>query len=317
MTMPPKVSVIVPVHNAAATIDACVQSILDQDYSNIECVLVENGSTDTSPDICKRYSESEERICLAVSLKSGVSEARNLGLSMATGDIIGFCDADDLLEPGAVKAVVSTFQEKPDIISVIGAFYVGLKTPEGMQKHYKGSKEKKLSTEQAIELTIGDNNVMGSVWNKYYRADALKGCLFDASLSYSEDTHFNVKALSELMDKQVMLISTPLYCYVQCEQSVTHQPQNLFDENGELKYIISLKKILSDCDLKTRCRSIIKMRIAILAIDHLKTDLSDQQRVTLKKEIAQNLPHFLRNITKFHFKSNFKKLVKAFILLLK
>ncbi len=317
MTTLPKVSVIVPVHNAAATLDACVQSILGQDYPHIECILVENGSTDTSSDICKRYSDSEERIRLAVGVCSGVSEARNLGLSMATGDIIGFCDADDLLEPGAIRTVVSTFQENPDIVSVIGAFYVGPETTEGIQKRYKGLRSRRLSAEEAIELTIGNNNVMGSVWNKYYRADALKGCLFDTSLSYSEDTHFNVKALSALTDKSVMLINAPLYCYVQCVQSVTHQSQNLFDDNGELKYIIALKKILSDGNLKPRCRSIAKMKIAILAIDHCKADLSDKQRAALKKEIAQNLPQLLRNITRFHFKSNCKKFVKAFILLLK
>lgn len=317
MTTLPKVSIIVPVHNSAATIDACVQSILSQDYPHIECILVENGSTDTSPDVCKRYSESEERICLAVSLKSGVSEARNLGLSMTTGDIIGFCDADDLLEPGAVKAVVSAFQDDPDAVCVIGAFYVGVETAEGMQKSYKGLKSRSLSAEEAIELTIGDNNVMGSVWNKYYRADALKGCLFDASLSYSEDTHFNVKALSTLTDRPVLLISTPLYCYVQCAQSVTHQSQKLFDDNGELKYIVALEKILSDCEPGPRCRSLIKMRSVILAVDHWRADLSDKQRANLKKTIAQGLPQLLRNITRFRFKSNCKKLVKAVILLLK
>lgn len=317
MATPPKVSIIVPVHNAVATIDTCVQSILSQNYPNIECVLVENGSSDASEDICKRYSEADERVRFAVSLKSGVSEARNLGLSIATGDIIGFCDADDFLEPEAVATVVSAFAEYPDVIGVFGAFYVGLETPTGLEKRYRGVSRKTLSAEQAIGLTIAHNNVMGSVWNKYYRADAVKDVLFDASLSHSEDTHFNVKLLSRSTDQTILLITEPLYCYVQCAQSVTHQPHRLFDENEELKYIVALKKILTDCTLTPHTRSLVRMRIAVLAMDHLHLDAGRHPRAVLKKEIVRNLPQFLRHITKFHFKKNCKRLVKTAILFLK
>ena len=166
-----KISVIVPVHNAATTIDRCIKSIVDQPYKNFECILIENGSSDDSKEICQKYVEAYECVKFAVSPKIGVSAARNLGLLMATGDIIGFCDADDFLEPNSMQKVLSAFLDNPDIIGVLSAFYVGRENQSGIQKEYKGLKKERLTIEDAIMRTLGDNSTMGSVWNRYYRAD--------------------------------------------------------------------------------------------------------------------------------------------------
>lgn len=313
----PTISLIIPVHNAVPTLDACVRSILSQSYPHFECILVENGSSDESEALCRQYCTEDSRIRLVVSETAGASTARNLGLSVASGDIIGFCDADDLLEPNALAVVAATFAEHPDSIGVFGAFYAGIETPTGLEKRYRGLPARRLSVEEAIGLTIGHDNVMGSVWNKYYRTEAVDGVLFDPSLSHSEDTHFNITLLSRVGDGTVMLISEPLYCYVQYAQSVTHQYHRLFDENDELKYNVALRKILQNEALGWRLRSLVKMRMAILAVDHLPLEISRAQRAKLKKTFLRNLPYFLRHITRYHFKKNAKRLVKAVFLMFK
>ena len=95
-----KISIIVPVHNATVTLDRCVKSIVEQSYHDIECILIENGSTDDSLELCQSYAKKYSCIKVVVSEK-GVSGARNVGVSMSTGDIIGFCDSDDFFEADA------------------------------------------------------------------------------------------------------------------------------------------------------------------------------------------------------------------------
>lgn len=310
-----KISIVVPVHNAATTIDRCIKSIVEQSYKNIECILIENGSCDNSKELCQKYCELYYCVKFAVSSELGVSAARNLGLSIATGDIIGFCDADDFLEPEAIQIVVSTFFDNPDIVGMMSAFYVGRNEKEDIKKQYMGLKKDMLTVEKAIMLTIGDDNLMGSVWNKYYLASIAKNTLFDTNLSYCEDTYYNVKLLSSLSDEKIAYVKKPLYCYIINSSSVTHQREKLYNENGELKYIISLKKIIQDCKLSKSCLSIAKMKIVILATNCLFVrSFNNLQKDNLKKEIKINFWHLIINITKFNFIGNVKILVKLLLI---
>ena len=309
-----KISVIVPVHNSATTIDRCIKSIVDQPYKNFECILIENGSSDDSKEICQKYVEAYECVKFAVSPKIGVSAARNLGLLMATGDIIGFCDADDFLEPNSMQKVLSAFLDNPDINGVFSAFYVGIENQSGIKKEYKVLKKERLTIEDAIMRTLGDNSTMGSVWNRYYRADVAQKISFDTMLSYCEDTHYNIKLLSNIQDAELAYVQEPLYCYMLNDRSVTHQLDKLYDENGELKYITALKKIMQECNLNKKCLRIAKMKIVILAIDSLWCGGgNNQQKNNLKNEIRQNLKHFLYNIYRFGFVRNMKRLIKLLL----
>lgn len=312
----PKVSIIVPAHNAAATVESCVRSILEQDYAGLECILIENGSTDETPALCERLAATDERVRVAVSRRAGVSEARNLGLELATGDIIGFCDADDLLEPGALSTVVSLLASNPEALGVIGAFYRGETTTEGLRKQYRGRKRlRKLSAEKALMLTVGSRAVMGSVWNKYYRADAAKRIRFDASLSFCEDMHYNAMLLSAFPEAKLAYTDRPLYCYVVNGQSVTHQKDQLYTADGELKYIGALKKILQDCRLSAACRSVVRMQIAVFAIDYLYAGEPDGARkAKLKAELKQNYSCLLRSMARFDLAEHMKQVIKALLL---
>ena len=93
------ISIIIPVYNVSKYLDKCVKSILLQTYSNLEIILVNDGSTDGSGVLCDELKKTDKRICVIHKPNGGLSDARNAGLDIATGDYIGFVDSDDYVEP--------------------------------------------------------------------------------------------------------------------------------------------------------------------------------------------------------------------------
>ena len=104
----PMVSIIVPVYNAQDFIERCVGSILQQEYTNFELLLLDDGSTDRSGEICDRYAETDKRVCVIHKENSGVSDTRNLALDRAKGNYIQFVDSDDWIASDATRLFVET-----------------------------------------------------------------------------------------------------------------------------------------------------------------------------------------------------------------
>ena len=97
------ISVIVPVYNTEKYIEKCVMSILNQTYKNLEIILIDDGSTDNSPQICDSLAEKDNRITVIHQPNGGVSSARNIGLDNTHGDYITFVDSDDYIEPNMIE----------------------------------------------------------------------------------------------------------------------------------------------------------------------------------------------------------------------
>lgn len=102
-----KVSVVVPVYNAEKTLEHCVNSILQQSYTNWELLLIDDGSTDRSKEICRKYCQSDKRISYFYKENGGASSARNLGITKATGKFITFIDSDDWIELETVEKLLT------------------------------------------------------------------------------------------------------------------------------------------------------------------------------------------------------------------
>ena len=113
----PTVSVIIPVYNKENYIETSLRSVLEQPFRDLEIIAVNDGSTDQSLNILKRMTQSDDRITVVDIPNSGVSNARNIGLAHATGEWIQFLDADDLLEPSYLTAVMKILEDTPaDIV---------------------------------------------------------------------------------------------------------------------------------------------------------------------------------------------------------
>lgn len=119
------VSVIVPVYNSESYLERCVKSLLAQTYSNLEIILVDDGSKDASFQMCSRYSEEDHRVKAFHKENGGSSSARNLGIEKATGDYVAFCDSDDYVEDTMYENLVRAAEENPngDIFQILPVYH--------------------------------------------------------------------------------------------------------------------------------------------------------------------------------------------------
>ncbi|MDY4757554.1 MAG: glycosyltransferase family 2 protein [Parabacteroides sp.] len=111
MKMNPLISVIIPIYKVEDYLDECVQSVIHQTYKNLEIILVNDGSPDKCPQICDEYAKLDNRIIVIHKKNGGLSDARNAGLQIATGEYIQFLDADDILEKQKIEIQIGVLQK--------------------------------------------------------------------------------------------------------------------------------------------------------------------------------------------------------------
>ena len=112
-----KISVIIPVYNREKSLKKCLDSVMGQTYKNLEIILVDDGSKDSSGVICDEYAAGDSRIKVIHQQNAGVAAARNAGLAMATGDYIGWVDSDDWIEPDMYECMLDNAQKyEADIV---------------------------------------------------------------------------------------------------------------------------------------------------------------------------------------------------------
>ena len=99
----PLISIIIPVYNAEKYLKKCLDSVINQTYKNLEIILVDDGSTDKSPEICDKYAEKDSRIIVLHKENGGVSSSRNAGLDIFKGEYLSFVDSDDYVEPDYIE----------------------------------------------------------------------------------------------------------------------------------------------------------------------------------------------------------------------
>ena len=186
-----KISIIVPVYNTAKYLERCVDSIVAQTYTDWELLLIDDGSTDRSGDICDRYAASDPRIQAFHKPNGGISSARNLGLDHAQGEWITFADADDFTYPcwlenydvehnAEFDLICQGFETDRDFTDNYG---VDNKTRHGID--FKGD------IKEGLEL-LYDNNILGYPWCKAFKREIIQknNLKFDISIKYKEDELF-------------------------------------------------------------------------------------------------------------------------------
>lgn len=207
-----KISIIVPVYNAERFLSKCVSSILDSTYKNFELILVDDGSTDNSPGICDQFAKKDNRIIVVHQLNAGVSEARNKGLSLASGDFISFIDSDDFIHPQMIECLYNEIHNSNCSFSmvieenvteenyIIEKTLITNYTTENLNKH-----------DCIFNLTHEGKEKRNFVHllGKLYRKSLLSGMIFDKEISLSEDFLFNMEFY--LKDGNGIRIMEPMY----------------------------------------------------------------------------------------------------------
>lgn len=260
-----KYSIIVPVHNAESTITRCVESVVSQNV-DLQVILIENGSSDRSANECEILSQKYNCVEYYQSKLSGVSNARNIGLDKAYGDIIGFCDADDYYEPNCLKKVSKIF-EQYEIDIVYMALYI---VNNGAHTLRSVKKERIINSYEAIDNVVCNPCVMGSVWNKFFKKELIEQHRFSDELLYLEDGYFNVEILNDNKNIKIYLSKEPGYNYVENINSATNNFQKLFDENNKLKYVNALEKMLSLPGMRRKEQQYVRVAIFRVSVENIK-----------------------------------------------
>ena len=210
------VSIIVPAYNCIESLECCVGSIRQQTYTNFELMLVDDGSTDGSGELCDKLAAEDTRIRVIHKPNGGVSSARNAGIDAATGGYITFCDSDDYLEPDYLEALIQAAESNPDC----GHIWCCFQTVTGYQKenaapNYTSAKSLLCYTLQDY-MSLHEMWLGAEPWNKLYRTDIVQTAKvrFPEDLSLGEDWLFNLAYIDASANEKIVVVTKPLYNYM-------------------------------------------------------------------------------------------------------
>ena len=214
----PLISIIIPVYNAGEHLKKCLDSVLHQTCRNLEIILIDDGSTDGSGDLCDEYAAKDQRIICLHQVNGGVSKARNQGIKLAKGDYYHFLDSDDYIEE-------DTYGYLLDLTGVYGCEVINFEyyiTCPGKEDIHclRDDQYGLFQTAQAHRITLTGEPF---VWSKLFSRDVIKGkngsdpVFFREDLSRGEDSLFAHQVIERA--KTVWFDKRPLYHYVQSKNS--------------------------------------------------------------------------------------------------
>lgn len=233
------VSIIVPIYNVAIYLDRCIVSILNQDYRNIEVILVDDGATDNSPAICDGWAHKDNRVRVLHKKNGGLSDARNAGIRESLGDYIAFVDGDDFIEPDMISYLLSESSSK----SITACRYT---TNEVIEKEVQDSdnlSKQIFDGDGAIDFNLqdeikklsqGKRLLYGSfVWNKLFPRSFFEKVLFPLNRNFED-----VSVIFQLYHQadQVVFLPKKKYHYIERPSSIINQKNIVRDD-----YITALK----------------------------------------------------------------------------
>lgn len=227
------ISVIVPVYNVESYVAECIESIQNQTYMNLEIILVNDGSTDASGDICDKYAAYDERIQVIHKENAGVSAARNTGIESANGDYIGFVDSDDYIAPTMYEDMLKLMAEHDlDIIECTAFRNNGDTNIEGCND---GSLEI-FNRDEALKMAMYDCFV--AVWSQLYKRRVISDVRFPVGRKFEDSA---VSYLFIANTKRVGHINRCLYYYRLNPNSTT---QTSFDAKSRWDFVLGYEERL-------------------------------------------------------------------------
>lgn len=233
-----KVSIVVPVYNAEKYLDQCVTSIMGQTYRHLEIILVNDGSTDHSLEICRKYAETDERITVVEQINQGVVKARKTGVEAATGDFIGWADADDWMESGYIEGLVR-LQEESNADIVAATHFHDIGSDSRLIKNGVDTGIYDVKQLLPVMLYTGEffeYGITPQLYTKLFRADILKKTQFMVADNIIAGDDAAVVYPSLLMAEKVCVSNIIGYHYVQHPASITKT--GFSDEPARIRMLI-------------------------------------------------------------------------------
>ena len=209
-----RISVIVPVYGVEAYLDRCVRSIVEQTYPDLEIILVDDGSPDNCGAMCDAWAERDSRIKVIHKENGGLSDARNAGLAVATGEYIAFVDSDDLIAATYIQQMYDAIRKTGapmaacDVLAFGKEAEISAETTGGVLLR---------SAEEALRDLTSGVGIRAVAWNKLYHHTLMKEELFPVG-KHHEDEYFTYRMIHKA--KSVAYVDATLYFYRQRQGSI-------------------------------------------------------------------------------------------------
>jgi glycosyltransferase involved in cell wall biosynthesis len=238
------ISVIVPVYNAEKYIKACADSILSQTYSNIELILVDDGSKDKSPQICDEIADKDSRVKVCHQKNAGVSAARNKGMELATGEYVAFVDNDDIMPPKALESYVSVMgEDRPLLIQGNVAFTDTHQ--KAVESDFPSDPDKKKYV-SPVDFFYRNGVSKSDVWGKLFHKSMTSKYKYPEG-HYFEDLYFNGLVITDTELKNVLVTENIVYTHFDNNDSASH----LWDEHDAVDSCVTVKELYDKVAVKT------------------------------------------------------------------
>ena len=212
-----KISVIVPAYNVEKYIEKCINSIIKQSYKNIEVIVVDDGSTDKTSKICDKIAKADNRIVVIHQQNQGLSQARNNGIKVATGNYISLVDGDDIVGENFLQNMISAVHSNIDVV------ISGYKTIDGSENEIDINQKASITLsgqEATIELLTQQENYFVIAWNKLYEKDLFtENNIWYPVGRIHEDNLTTYRLLSKA--RNVAIIDAADYLYIKHPGSIT------------------------------------------------------------------------------------------------
>lgn len=221
--MKPLISVIVPVYKVEKELPKCVESIINQTYTNLEIILVDDGSPDDCGKICDFYKNKDKRIKVIHKENGGLSDARNFGLKAATGEFVMFIDSDDYILLDSCSKFIEQIDNQVEVI--LGEATIHINNKEKLEERTNLKEDITYDSYQAIKKSIEKNQFYAPVcYNMYRRVFLLKNNLYFKTGILHEDMEILPRIF--LSTNKIKCLRYPFYQYVIREDSITQQKDN-------------------------------------------------------------------------------------------
>lgn len=217
-----KISIIIPVYKVEQYLDQCISSIVNQTYTNMDIILVDDGSPDNCPAMCDAWAEKDSRIRVIHKTNGGLSDARNAGMAASTGELMAFVDSDDWIAPDMYEHLYQRLTEDGSDIAACGVQMVWEdKTPSRMLTR-DGSCV--LNQEEAMRAIIEESWLKQPVWYKLYKTELVRDILFPVG-KYHEDVFWSYQAVGRA--QKVSVSNYVGYYYLQRGGSIMGEGYSL------------------------------------------------------------------------------------------
>lgn len=231
----PLISIIVPIYKIDRYLGVCIESILNQTYSNLEIILVDDGSPDRCPEICDLYAEKDARIRVIHKQNGGLVSARKAGVLSATGQYIGYVDGDDWIGPGFYYSLYASIQESDADVAIAGfsrdLFSKRKNILNGVASGvYSGDALEELKSKMISDGDFFSHGITTYLWNKLFRREVLlpHQLACHESITIGEDAAVTYPTLMDC--KKIVVTDNCAYHYRQREDSMLKQSSDYCEE---------------------------------------------------------------------------------------